>query len=953
MALEASIVERLQELRRWQVEQQERLLQHQQEQRETLSREQVRMYQALGLPVRDGGGAEESMTETSFQDSLEQNEAKKLDGGSRRLEDLLRVDLSELGSPGHMSPQRRHELLHNSGPGLTKDEPESDKRILVPERISQSAENEPQMNSSDKKDVDLVSFNDSEDQTPGDSFLEGVEPLTKRKSMLIDDIPVPSPRKDFNTLLEERLKEAQYAAGDEKATPKPVKRPFLKKGQGLARFRLGASEGGSKRQIRPRTMSLPSTVRMESAKSGKLCAEAPRAGKSRAVKPRAAPVPSRAQNRLSLKNVKPPVRIRSKSMCNPQEDRSRLNDSFNNSDIESKTKRELEEVRIFELLEEKAENSSFCSTSSTVVALLQQSVQSTPLKNKNRVSNLAQNWRNDNKEDRLLAEIVYTTQSNSSTTYKKQQQNETDENPGDDNVCELPYGTDVDPDYVEEQEFDRRVNYEKNTSLHVRFSEYNEYKTLTDTSTISNDSEAQKHYSDQRAWSDCSVTTDSSDAEEFASIVEEHDNILSIDNKPKQIYEDYRSDSDVEENRRGSEDERNDNEASIIADSTLVEEEEKDAKKPDNGLVFKSELLKTRLLELEAEIEIFRKENIAVNALKEKLQEERRALERSFKEKENRLEERKQKMESALQEEKKRLAREKSALENRLKDAQVKAQQSKQERLEAQSLRDQLDELREEMSQKESRWNAAQARHRSQVRILQAENSKLKQDMEKITSSRKATKARIARTVPVSNTKAIHQINRQLESQRKQDSSDDEEELPVQPMMEAMNMNDDSDRMNSDGSRMIVYDKNQGSKKQNCTARRRDLYENLLKDATMGLKEGEEATKRAIQSIESSKNSSKFDEEAEVQSSEAIEEDSDVKKQGIREVQHPDGRAEFWYPNGNVKKISADGTVTKLIYYNGDVCESRQDGSVKYFYATTRTWHTTMTDGLEILEFPE
>jgi hypothetical protein len=72
-----------------------------------------------------------------------------------------------------------------------------------------------------------------------------------------------------------------------------------------------------------------------------------------------------------------------------------------------------------------------------------------------------------------------------------------------------------------------------------------------------------------------------------------------------------------------------------------------------------------------------------------------------------------------------------------------------------------------------------------------------------------------------------------------------------------------------------------------------------------------------------------------------------------REKVYPDGRKEIWYPNGNLKKISADGSLTKMIYYNGDVKETLSNGTVKYFYAETKTWHTTYTDGLEILEFPE
>ncbi|KAL0266572.1 UNVERIFIED_CONTAM: hypothetical protein PYX00_009079 [Menopon gallinae] len=74
---------------------------------------------------------------------------------------------------------------------------------------------------------------------------------------------------------------------------------------------------------------------------------------------------------------------------------------------------------------------------------------------------------------------------------------------------------------------------------------------------------------------------------------------------------------------------------------------------------------------------------------------------------------------------------------------------------------------------------------------------------------------------------------------------------------------------------------------------------------------------------------------------------------GVREKKYDDGRREIIYPNGNVKKISADGRIVKMIYYNGDLKETDiVEGSEKYYYAQTKTWHTTYKDGLEVLEFP-
>lgn len=72
----------------------------------------------------------------------------------------------------------------------------------------------------------------------------------------------------------------------------------------------------------------------------------------------------------------------------------------------------------------------------------------------------------------------------------------------------------------------------------------------------------------------------------------------------------------------------------------------------------------------------------------------------------------------------------------------------------------------------------------------------------------------------------------------------------------------------------------------------------------------------------------------------------------IRETILDDGRKEILYSNGNLKKVSADGVNIKLIYYNGDVKETRED-SERYYFAKNKTYHTTFNTGLEIIEFPK
>ncbi|XP_053658322.1 centromere protein J [Anopheles marshallii] len=73
-----------------------------------------------------------------------------------------------------------------------------------------------------------------------------------------------------------------------------------------------------------------------------------------------------------------------------------------------------------------------------------------------------------------------------------------------------------------------------------------------------------------------------------------------------------------------------------------------------------------------------------------------------------------------------------------------------------------------------------------------------------------------------------------------------------------------------------------------------------------------------------------------------------------REIVNVDGSRDIWYPNGNLKKISPDGMIIRMLYFNKDIKETNMtEGTTKYYYFETNTWHTTYLDGLEILEFPD
>ncbi|OXU20179.1 hypothetical protein TSAR_000411 [Trichomalopsis sarcophagae] len=984
MAIEATIVEQLQELRRWQLQQQEELIRHQQEQREMLSNEQNRMFESLSLSVD-----EMSLSEQSLQDLIESHKKENLEKESNLI-DLDTPD-EEYSSPA--PPRSKHFSQYLA---LTKETNNNNKNLNLKVPIVQLA-----MRNTKTDLKPNVEYNNSFDQHDYSSevSMNGVHSFSCLKSeksrIPIDDLPVPSPKKDFNTLLEERLKDAE--AQDVEIKSKS------------ASF-TGTQSNNSK--------SLKTT------NLGR-CNSLPRSKKHDTTRKSISNIAPIAQQKLTLKNVPPPRKKPSRSMSSThspsnfeKKKPTEIVSDPNSSDLEIKSKKELEEVRIFELLEDKAENSSFCSTSSTVIAFLQQS---TPLKQKALLHSASkQKLSLSDIGDETLEEIILTTTSNNvpkiqfnGKPIKPRVSNWEDipisqlKNDKTITGTVLPYGTDVDLNY-DKYDSDKRSNQDQNNgSLHVRFSEYNEYKTMTDTSSISSDSQTVINYmNDKGAWSDCSATPDSSDVESIVSLQSQVNNKNYENNNRDTLnfLKKDQDDSDENETINGENNEENveEQEEEIdyeieLKNTTLQKDDTVIDQKNENASLFKSELLKTRLLELEREIEIFRKESAALTLQRQKLQEERTKLQeerismqRSLKVREETLEMEKKKTESILQEEKKRLAREKAALESRMKDAYEKAQKSKQERQEIQTLRDQLEELKEEYSQKESKWSATNARQRSQMRVLQTENSKLKQELEKLQQKKNA---KFKRPVASSNTKAIHQINKFLADRKKispfknDDAFNVEEVKAPEPAdanynVEVENIEEEPQEQKTEQVKIL--------KSAESIARTRNLYESLLRDATQGFS-GTHTERRSLMNQQSSlerasvdhsddeedlfnmdsatdnnrnklNNTKSLSPRAEHDESENNDDDRDSKperqkfdnnKQGIREVHHPDGRVEYWYPNGNVKKVFPDKCLTKTIYYNGDVRETDQNGTVKYFYAATRTWHTTMPDGLEILEFPD
>lgn len=1203
MDVEVSIAERLQKLRQWQVEQQERLLTQQRIQREILSSEQDRICKVLGLPINSDVIEDTddmyAMHEIGMdvKETMSDCETSILQCNVKNPNDVLKIidkRTSTNADPIHKSFNE-------------KQCDDSDCISTIVDKGRKSVKDYSSSALSQKKEL-------------SDSLIEGIMPLPSNdisdRCASIDDIPLPSPKKDFQTILEEKLKKELEIMPNTHADMKiKPKRPFLKKGQGLSRFKMSTNLYPLTITMKKNNMPLSSNRqridRNDKSKSStvhkcafpKILDNFPIANGKRQLNLKTVPLPKK-------KIVNKPVTPANRITCNVTSNRSKHLSEMNTSDCDSKAAKELEEVRIFELLEEKAENSSFCSTSSTVLAFLQQS---TPFKVKNRLNQTSEDnsivatkkQQGDEQTSEMLEQEAMIqqkaahTENSKSTVQCQVERFELDKHSRINAATIDSYWDTITIDDIPEkrkgiqncfisanrvlqskeactndsenrdaivtvlsnsdEERDITVNEhnlmhdrEVDASHHVRFAEYNEYRTIDsiDMSDTASDSPL-KDYFEQQSWNRSIDISESSDVKKklpfnyekqindsplkivsientigtpkqlsllhdvtkrnkkdlYSYIMKtvhapEEENALSYkdespndeacyDNECTPIIEEIVQTSDeepiIEETVQTSDEERSILSSPLSSSSSLLS----DIRKPSSAHerkkyvlrsepekvtekiakiysnvgeidypseermnqtnTFETDLLKNRLLELEKEIDIFRKESSALLFQRRKLQEDETILRKQYAEKEKNFEENKRRVQNQLEEEKKRIVREKIAMENRIRDAQEKARQNKMERQKAQNLQEQLEELRDELNIKESRWNAAESRYKSELRVLRVEISRLKQEIAHLQNIKKTNVRNLRKSTGQVITKAINQINKRVVVTSSKETSmktcqdlsntssdtsvhdndnENEDRTRSKPIMKVVNVNDDDfgqiegneTSINEVKYKQVEIDsqpkRNQKYPEGNIVEKKRHLYENLLKDATSDLVEDKisfhtkqdmssdsQTIARQIQnSSVKSNNKSYFtnkdlgqpttayvtkNTEYYIDRSREANQDSEndviIEKEkktdrtlspeknisstlhpssfpnqnsktsmdNVKQIQFPDGRIEYWYPNGNVKKIFPEQEVTKMIYYNGDVREIDKNRKVRYFYATTRTWHTTTPDGLEILEFPD
>lgn len=363
-------------------------------------------------------------------------------------------------------------------------------------------------------------------------------------------------------------------------------------------------------------------------------------------------------------------------------------------------------------------------------------------------------------------------------------------------------------------------------------------------------------------------------------------------------------------------------------------------KSPRTVLVEKGSLLREKLKELEGEAQTFKEQNHHVQKMKQVLELERIELQKERQEMERNLKEQHRAMELHYEKLHEKLEQERGSLKQR---AMVPSKKFKEE---TESLRARIEELEKDVKNRELKHGASQTRLRTHIRTLEKENKEHVTNIEALKKENKRLEMENSRLMRQKNNKMLLEINKNITKLATTSDKPNVEELLQQ---------------NKRAPPRKILSKSVTSQKKSLvtnTAKNSEVSD--LSNTSADEEESEESNvpgKGASNYFPKTRQNDDFLSEKENRRREgATEHDKPPLNESTgakREIVNEDGSRDVYYPNGNLKKISADGMIVKVLYFNKDIKETDiNEGTVKYYYAETKTWHTSFLDGLEILEFP-
>lgn len=334
----------------------------------------------------------------------------------------------------------------------------------------------------------------------------------------------------------------------------------------------------------------------------------------------------------------------------------------------------------------------------------------------------------------------------------------------------------------------------------------------------------------------------------------------------------------------------------------------------------KSNQMKGKLSELESEIENLRSQTSQIAKMRQALELEKMQFENEREEFFQNADDEKVKVELFLHDERIKLENEKKKIKISRKST------SKKERDEIAKLKEQIESLTDEMKLKDSRHAAATARYRSQSKQFEKENQSLKLELEVMKKENKKLEFENARLRKDTNSKMLQEISRNIAKLAPSEQKLDKKSESKKPMRRS----------------------------EPSAISKRTKSVPVLNKSSSDSSDEEDVDFKRKSTKENHPQKLRRSDPTKYQNSNSKSAASDVLSDMKREIVNADRSKDIWYPNGNLKKISADGMVIRMLYFNKDIKETNiNEGTVKYYYHDTNTWHTTYIDGLEILEYPE
>ncbi|XP_060785293.1 centromere protein J isoform X2 [Neoarius graeffei] len=339
----------------------------------------------------------------------------------------------------------------------------------------------------------------------------------------------------------------------------------------------------------------------------------------------------------------------------------------------------------------------------------------------------------------------------------------------------------------------------------------------------------------------------------------------------------------------------------------------------------RSTLLRERLVELETEIERFRKENAALSRLRQENKEFQENLCKERAEFQQNMADELAKWEEFKREEGRKLQREKKLFEKHA--AAARARPDKQERDEIQSLKRQLNTLQEDLRKRDARWTSTHSRLRQQIDTLSAENATLRDQVRTLERLRLSTwkNAESGREKDRGRSSASSNSSNTRTTKSKSPSSSIKSTPPENSKkIESLEVQNPPKIPAKSSSTTCSTD----WQKEPCPV----VGQHHISDDLIVSEE--------------------VDGHRDLTGKSELEQEEIAHTDGKIEKIFPDGGRLTIFPNGTRKEVSADGLSVRVSFFNGDIKEIMPDQRVIYYYAQAQTTHTTYPDGLEVLQFP-